>query len=539
MRFGPGKINPRFSFDYWPIIFILVIAAVLRLNNITQPFIDDNAWRESSVAMMAQNFYQKSWNIFYPEVNWVGPGPGYQGREFQTVSYITALFYLLFGQHDWIGRCLAVVFGLLGIFALHQLVRLLWGKQLAITAAALMALFPGVIRLERSFLPDPAMVALVVTSFWILILYLKTDRRRYLILAAVIGGLGALTKIPGMIVGLPMAYAAISVIKHRRILLAEKVTRLVIVGILTALPVAVYYLWARHIALSYPPHHFAGEGNWIWDQGLQQWAGQRFFISHLWGKLTALWTLPGMAMLSLGILLPLFNKVSKREESKQATVESSNGAPWLFHWWIAAGVVYYFIGARELIENPSNLHILSPAVAALSAYGIVALASLGFRESKRPALRIAVVVLLIIGIGVWGQRRSRVLSSYAKQSYELGLALKSVSQPDDLVVTLGDMIGCPVAIYYSERRGWLFPPFEDIKDWDMLPKDDEAIEVFERLRAKGAGWFGVVKNRKDEIWDDRPGFARHIERTCELKERNEDAIIYRILSQEEMTKPPN
>ena len=536
MRFGPGKINPRFSSDYWPIILILIIAAALRLDNITQPFIDDNAWRESSVAMMAQNFYQKSWNIFYPEVNWVGPGPGYQGREFQTITYITALFYLLFGQHDWIGRCLAVAFGLLGIFALYQLVRLLWGKQLAITAAALMALFPGVIRLERSFLPDPAMVALVVTSFWMLILYLQTDRRRYLILAAMIGGLGALTKIPGMIVGLPMAYAAISILKHRRILIAEKVTRLVMVGILTALPVAAYYLWARHIALSYPPYHFAGEGNWIWDQGLGQWAGQRFFISRLWGTLTALWTLPGIAMLSLGIFLPLFKKVSKRAESEQPIAGVANDAPWLFHWWIAAGAVYYFIGARELIENPSNFHILSPAVAALSAYGVVALASLGFRQRT---LRIAMAALLVVAIGIWGQRRSRLHSSYAKQSYELGLALKSASQPDDLVVTLGDMIGCPVAIYYSERRGWLFPPFEEIKDWDMLPKDDEAIEILERLRAKGAEWFGVVNNRKDDIWEGRPGFARYIERTCELKETNKDAIIYRLLSQEEMTKLPN
>src|SRR5688572_9471487 len=119
MKFGPRKINPSLPSDYGPIILILVLAAALRLNNITQPFVDDNAWREASVAMMAQNFYRTSWNIFYPEVNWVGPGLGYQGREFQTVSYIAALFYVLFGQHDWIGRCVAVAFGLLGIFALY------------------------------------------------------------------------------------------------------------------------------------------------------------------------------------------------------------------------------------------------------------------------------------------------------------------------------------------------------------------------------------------------------------------------------------
>lgn len=126
MNLESSETNSRLLTNYWPIIFILVLAAVFRLNNITQPFIDDNAWRESSVAMMAENFYTRSWNIFYPEVNWVGPGPGYQGREFQTISYITALLYLVLGQHDWIGRCVIVVFALIGIFALYQLIRRIW-----------------------------------------------------------------------------------------------------------------------------------------------------------------------------------------------------------------------------------------------------------------------------------------------------------------------------------------------------------------------------------------------------------------------------
>jgi hypothetical protein len=167
-------------------------------------------------------------------------------------------------------------------------------------------------------------------------------------------------------------------------------------------------------------------------------------------------------------------------------------------------------------------------VAALSAYGVFALVSIIFRQSNLRALRLATVALIVVAIGIWGERRSRLHSSYAKQSYQLGLALKSVSQPDDLVVTLGDIIGCPVAIYYSDRRGWLFPPFEEIKDWETLPKDDEAIETFERLRDKGADWFGVVNNRRADIWEARPRFARHIEETCELQERNEGGIIYRI-----------
>ncbi|HEX3232277.1 MAG TPA: hypothetical protein VHQ95_25085, partial [Pyrinomonadaceae bacterium] len=82
---------------------ILVVGALLRFNNITQPFTDAFSWRQASTAMMASNFYHRSWNIFYPEVSWTGPGPGYQGREFQTVSYIAALLYILVGEHDWVG----------------------------------------------------------------------------------------------------------------------------------------------------------------------------------------------------------------------------------------------------------------------------------------------------------------------------------------------------------------------------------------------------------------------------------------------------
>jgi 4-amino-4-deoxy-L-arabinose transferase-like glycosyltransferase len=507
---------------------------MLRLDNITQPFIDDNAWREASVAMMADNFYRTSWNIFYPEVNWVGPGPGYQGREFQTTSYTAALLYTILGQKDWVGRCVVLTFGLWGIFALYQLTRRVWDKHRALAAAALLAIFPAVIRVDRSFLPDSVMTSLVLTSFWMLILYLQTDRLRYLIFAALIGILGNLTKIPGMIVGLPMLYAAISILGRRRALNPRKIAPLAIAGILSALPVAAYYLWARHLAHTYPPYHFAGEGNWLWDQGLSHWIKQRYFISPLWGRLTAMWTLPAIMLLFLGALLPIFTRSGSEAAKAGRMGAPSDEAPWLFHWWLAAGLIYYLIGALELIENPSNFQIISPAVAALSANAVIAISLFAAGQSRLPAMRVAVAAALVVFTGVWGQRHSRLHSSYARQSYELGLALGRVSQKNDLVVSLGNLIGCPSMIYYSGRRGWLFPPFEDIKDWEHLPEDDEAIRLFDNLRAQGATWFGVVKEQRDETWKTRPRFARHIEETCELKQVDGNGIIYRVRTPEEM-----
>jgi hypothetical protein len=509
---------------------VLVLAAVLRLDNITQPFIDDAAWRESSVAMMAENFYRKSWNIFYPEVNWVGPGPGYQGREFQTVSYIAALLYTIMGQHDWIGRSIAVAFGLLGIFSLFQLTRCVWDERHAIISALLMSLMPGVIRLDRSFLPDPAMVALVVTSFWMLILYLQTGSTRCLVLAMIIGAWGNLTKIPGMIVGLPMLYVIMSLLGRRELLRSRTI---LIAGVLSALPVCAYYLWARQLSFSYPPYHFAGEGNWIWDQGLRAWTEQQYFLPRLTGPIIRLWSSPVLLLFCLGFVLAIVKKPDFEAKIGKGNMVHSFEAPWLFHWWIAAGVIYYLIGALELIENPSNFHILSPAIAALSAHAVITLSSFAATQLKQPTLHRMLAALLVIVVGVWGQRHSQLRSAYAKQSYDLGLALKAVSLEDELVVTFGNVIGCPVAIYYSGRRGWLFPPFGEIKDWERLPEDDEAIKIFEMLRARGAKWFGVVKMRKDDIWKERPWFAEHIERTSELVKINESAIIYRMRSPQE------
>lgn len=51
---------------------ILVLAPILRFQNINQPFVDPYSWREVSTAIMADNFLRRNWNIFYPEISWNG-----------------------------------------------------------------------------------------------------------------------------------------------------------------------------------------------------------------------------------------------------------------------------------------------------------------------------------------------------------------------------------------------------------------------------------------------------------------------------------
>lgn len=197
-------------------IAILIAAAILRLYKIDQPFIDGSDWRQSDTATIADNFYQGNWNILYPEISWNGPGHNYVGYEFQTVTYIAAFLYRLVGHHDWVARSVAVVFGLWGILAFYQLVRRVWSDKHALVSAAILAILPGQVYVDRSFLPDPVMLSLVITSVWLLVVYVQTAHLRDLVLASLAGIFGFLTKIPGLIVGIPMLYAVVTILSHKQ-----------------------------------------------------------------------------------------------------------------------------------------------------------------------------------------------------------------------------------------------------------------------------------------------------------------------------------
>ena len=113
-------------------LLVLLVAFLLRLFRVDQPFVDAASWRESDMATIARNFFDGHRNIFLPAIGWAGPGENYVGYEFQLTTYVTAILYGLFGVHDWVARGTTISFGVLGIFAFHRLVRRIEGQDRAI-----------------------------------------------------------------------------------------------------------------------------------------------------------------------------------------------------------------------------------------------------------------------------------------------------------------------------------------------------------------------------------------------------------------------
>jgi 2-methylaconitate cis-trans-isomerase PrpF len=117
--------------------------------------------------------------------------------------------------------------------------------------------------------------------------------------------------------------------------------------------------------------------------------------------------------------------------------------------------------------------------------------------------------------------------SRADESYKLGMALRQVSQPDDTVITIANDIGDPVAIYYSKRRGWIFPPAWTGVDWanQTIEDDNKAIELFEKLRYQGANWLGIVNEQKNKIWQKNKPFVDHIQKRSQLYQESAEWVI--------------
>lgn len=506
---------------------ILFTAALLRLQDITQPLVDMFSWREASTAMMADNFRERSWNIFYPEVSWTGPGPSYQGREFQIVSYITAIIQSLFGWHDWTGRAVASAFGVWSVYAMHRLTERIWGMAHAHAAALMLAVMPGAVAVESSFLPDPAMLALTLTGFWMLMAYLQEGHARYLGAAVALTALGILAKLPGIAVLFPMGFAALAVPYALGGLTRFRLAILFAAAVTVLAAVFGYYSWAVYLGTTYPPYHVAGSG-YIWDDGVMALIRRDFYLPQAWKTAKEwLFTLPVLSLAGLGMLagLPSAGERPARPER------------WVFHVWLAGFAVLYIVAAREITANPWNFLILAPAAAAFAGRGLLALWTLGGRSDDMlwPALRIGAALVLVLIFGT-APGVDAVKTPYATESRALGERLAELSRPGDLVITVARQVGDPIAVYYSRRRGWVFPPGGGARDWStFLDDQDQAIAEVEDLRRQGATWFGVARGARDTrqrmFETHHSALIDYLDRTAERTVEDNGLLIYRLKSQ--------
>ena len=442
---------------------VLFLGVSIRLIKISQPFIDGWSWRQSDVAMIAENFYRHGFHLLYPQINWAGSAPGYVGTEFQLVPFSASLFYLCFGVQDWIGRAVSVLFFTVSVPFFYLLVRKVTNARSALLAVGIYSCTPLSIFSSRSFMPDMASLSFSIAALYLWAEWLERGRAPWLFIAVCLAtSLAILVKLPAVIIGVPLLYMVWEKYGARGVLRRE----LWAFATLSLLLPLVWYVHAYLLSIWHFPYHFFGTG------GLQiEHPGWYLAILH-W-TVTANLTPLVFGALLMGLLLP-----------SRATFGR------VFHWWLMALLVFVFLAGKGNRHQWYQLPLVPVAAAFAGVSCDVALRQ--FVQLTRA--RIAGV----LACGLFYAALAYLSYSALKplydpepqrlQAWQLGRALRQITPGNALVIVADD--GDPTALYYSRRKGWHFLQDGMFKGYSA--DSQQAILQLEQWRQAGASYLGFT-----------------------------------------------
>ena len=229
----------------------MALGACLRLVYLRTPLIDYHHWRQVDTAAIARNLHETGFNPLYPEIDW-GGRHGYVESEFPLLASLAAASYRLFGQEDYYGRLISVLFSTATIAAVFGLASRLIGPAAGLAAAYLVAVSPSAVFFGRTFMPDSMML-----FFWVFGVYAFVRdfqdsagagpahrSRRWLWIGSASAALACLGKLPAVMMFAPIAAAA----WHWRGRAALR-DRAFLIG--TAVPLLLTAAWYWHAEMLY------------------------------------------------------------------------------------------------------------------------------------------------------------------------------------------------------------------------------------------------------------------------------------------------
>ncbi len=242
--FAPNK------FVMWFVVVVIFgLGLAIRLYDLTEAPLDFHATRQLHSALMARGMYYQhletapDWQREIAVRQWKAEGL----IEPPFMEWITAQTYRLIGNdHLWVARLYAIFFWMMGGGALYFLTKELAGRDGAVIASIYYLILPYAAIASRAFQPDPLMTALIVFSYWTIVLWVKQPTWDRLVVAGLFGGLAILSKSVAVFFITP-AWAAV-------VLTAVGVRKAIgdlqvwVLGILTVLPYAIFHVYGVYIS---------------------------------------------------------------------------------------------------------------------------------------------------------------------------------------------------------------------------------------------------------------------------------------------------
>jgi hypothetical protein len=164
-------------------------------------------WRPTDLAGIAINYYRNGFHFFYPQVMWGGAGAGHVEMELPLQSFLTALLFKLFGQHDALCEVLPLAFGFGIVWTTATFGRYLYGDVAGLAAGVSVALSPTLVNITSyGMWADPPVVFFGTLGIYWLLRWTDGDSEWRLWAGAASIALAILCKITGLYLGFVVLY---------------------------------------------------------------------------------------------------------------------------------------------------------------------------------------------------------------------------------------------------------------------------------------------------------------------------------------------
>jgi 4-amino-4-deoxy-L-arabinose transferase-like glycosyltransferase len=246
------QLSPTIKLWGSDIRFWILLLFVLRLYGIWFPPLEvEHNWRQTTVTMVARNFYEIDANIFYPRVDMAGELTGITGMEFPLLNYIIFLIAKVFGYQHWYGRLVVLIVSSFGTWYFYKLIKSVFDQKMAFIASFLL-LFSLWFAYSRKIMPDTFATSLAIASIYYGFDYYKTHQFKSLLFYVIFGMLGLLSKLPVVFLFL---YFIFPFYQNRKNI---ALTSYFLIGsfILLAPSIIWYFYWSTYLTEHFGFWHF-------------------------------------------------------------------------------------------------------------------------------------------------------------------------------------------------------------------------------------------------------------------------------------------
>ena len=193
--------GPRLSTRHACLVVSIVLAwsAIQFCFARPESIVDDwNGWRQAETQTLARNFLRPHSNIFFPQINWGGDGPGYVEAEFQLYTYLVSLLLPFSSNQDLPGQVLNILFMSISALLIYYSLRQRYSFPSALCGCAAYLSGNIAVHLSTAIQPDALCFMLYVMGFSLFMKYLSSQRIVYLFLAALSTAIAGPIKPPAL-----------------------------------------------------------------------------------------------------------------------------------------------------------------------------------------------------------------------------------------------------------------------------------------------------------------------------------------------------